>query len=127
MRHIFLLLLVLPISGCMNFTFDSTEYDHVVVMKETSDLARIECGTPEVKDSIKALRKQVDHQVMYTDYRKKSRPHIAQAVVNVKAMVDGLYNMYDSPNKTPSIDYCKQKTENISTGLNILLQELGKL
>ncbi len=119
------LTLVLLLTGCANLTFDSTEFDGYVTLQETVD--GINCESSDVPQQIQILKKQIDHQFRYSNYRNDSRPLIASSAVEIKTMIDSLSSRYDITQRPPSVEYCKQKTKNISAGIQVLLKELGRL
>lgn len=119
------LTLIVLLTGCANLTFDSTEFDGYVTLQETVD--GINCESPDTYKQVELLKKQIDHQFRYSNYRNDSRPLIASSAVEIKTMIDSLSSRYDIKQNPVSVEYCKQKTKNISAGIQVLLKELGKL
>ncbi len=121
-----ILIPIIFLSGCINLTFDPIEFDRYLIIAEDATILTPLCGTDEFIPKLNRLKRDVDHQVSYSGYRSNGRPHIAAAANNLKEIVDGLYDSYQS-DVVPSIEYCKQKTVNISTGALLLVKELGRL
>lgn len=125
-KSLLIMTVAVTLSGCINLSFDSLEYDRYILLKEKTDIMQTQCESPDIKQQISDLKYQVDHQVRYSSYRKATREHISESALSLKQMVDKFDMMYKSDTK-PSTEYCKQKLENISTGLQLILQEVGKL
>ena len=123
------ILYVIPflfLTGCVNLTFDALEFDRYLQIQETADVANLSCGTPSFTLTLSKLKADVDHQVAYSTLRGGGRPQVAAAGTDLKAIVDGLYSKYQSET-TPSVEYCKLKTNNIAAGASLIVKELGKL
>lgn len=112
--------------GCINLTFDALEFDRYLTIREIAVKANTACDTPDFPLYLGMLKSEVDHQVTYSNYRSGGRPNISSAATELKTIVDGLYDKYKATEE-PSAEYCRQKTNNISTGAEIIVKELGKL
>lgn len=122
-------LIIIPfifLTGCINLTFDALEFDRYLSIGEIATVATSMCGTTEFPIILSKLKSDVDHQVSYSSHRGGCRPQVAKAANELKDIVDGLYDKYQT-NTIPSVEYCKQKTTNISTGSEIIVKELGRL
>ena len=117
--------LLLAMTGCYNIAFDSTEFNNMLTMREIADTITLACGTSDVNTFLNVLKHDTDHQYDYSILRTGGRPQIAKAITDIKNLVDEFYNKYQIG--TPSVEYCKLKSKDISIGTDRIVNELGKM
>lgn len=119
------LLGVLLLVGCANVTFDSTQYDSFITIKETADYASNNCNNPIiVQQSLVELHRRLNHQLIYAKYRAYM-DQMESSISSLLDIVDGAKKQYDS--SEPSIAYCTAKMDNISAGATTIFATIGKM
>lgn len=122
---IFLIMTILLLSGCANFTFDPVEFNNMVTVKELTNSAYSECGTPEVAKPIEQIKTLIDHQFIYSAYREARSTEFNIAIINLKEISDGLAMRYKT--EIPSKVYCQEKIKLIGSGSSAITRILGRL
>ncbi len=109
-------------SGCalVPTQFDSTLYDHIVVLSESVDNAAKDCGTPGMASQAEMLNYQSKVILKYTTFTSKDA-HDSVALVD-KAITE-LNTIYQAG--TPSTTYCKLKLRIIDADLHEVLTAVG--
>lgn len=118
-------LVPLLLSGCSSFVFDPIEFNNMVTVKELTNTAYSECGTPEVAKPIEQIQTLIDHQFIYSAYREARSTEFNIAIINLKEISDGLAARYKT--EIPSKVYCQEKIKLIGSGSSTIARILGRL
>ena len=74
---------------------------------------------------LEALRFEVNHQVQYSSH-KQYREEYTESIKIIENMINDMRKRYKT-NTSTSIQYCKAKTNSMLIGVNMIIDEMGKL
>lgn len=123
MKRTLIISMLFLLTSCYNIEFDSLEYDRYVFLKQKIDNSVPACSTPQMSSIVDGIKEDVDHQFLYSSNRA-DRPHIAESSKQLKDIVDRLQVQYQRG--TPSVEYCKNKLQNVSDGTSKIIEQLGR-
>lgn len=118
------IMLVFLLSACTNINFDALEYDRYITIKENADNSILLCSSPDLLISISDLKKEMDHQYLYS-VNRVYRPQVYSAAKNLKALVDGMY--FRTKQGNPSVTYCEDKLHHVSGSADTMIKVLGRM
>ena len=125
MKKSIILSVAIILTACVGLQFDNLEFDRFITMKEIAQQGVLTCGKPEVKAYVTRMTEIMRHQNLYS-MNRPTRNDIRIATQKLTDIIETMNSRY-SRSSTPSIAYCQQKFENISSGSSTIISTIGKL